>query len=350
MCGGACWLRKNLFSSPANSIVTVVYAAVLLYGAWCLFDWAVVNATWQGANQKDCVEGGACWTYVRLHFGLLIYGRFPIDERWRVNAAAILLALFLTPVLMERTRHRALAVLGLFGVFPLIAMALLMGGLPGLPRVTTDQWGGLMLNLILAFSGISLALLAGIFLALGRRSQLPVLRYSAVAFIEFWRGVPLLTVLFTALILLPLFLPDGTRLNIFARALVALAIFYAAYMAEVIRAGLQALPRGQFEAAQALGLGYWRTMGLVILPQAFRLVIPGIVNTMIQLFKDTSLVATIGLLDLLGMVRRSLSNADWLGLSTEAYLFAAVIFFICCSSMSRYSQHLERRLARDRGH
>ena len=228
--------------------------------------------------------------------------------------------------------------------FPVIAWLLLLGGHFGLPAVPTREWGGLMLTLTVAIVGIVGSLPLGVILALGRRSQMPLVRSLSVVFIEFWRGVPLITVLFMASVMLPLFVPSEVEFDKLLRALIGIMFFWSAYMAEVVRGGLQAIPRGQEEAAKALGLGYWRRMGLIILPQALKLVIPGIVNTFIALFKDTSLVLIIGLFDLLAIIRAGLTDTNWLGFATEGYVFAALMFWIFCFGMSRYSQYIERRL------
>jgi general L-amino acid transport system permease protein len=225
---------------------------------------------------------------------------------------------------------------------------LFYGGLFGLSVVETHQWGGLMLTLVLALVGMVLSLPLGILLALGRRSQMPVVRAACVTYIELWRGVPLITVLFMASVMLPLFLPEGATLDKLLRAMIGIVLFQASYMAEVVRGGLQAIPKGQYEAAEALGLGYWQGIGLIILPQALKLVIPGIVNTFIALFKDTTLVLIIGLFDLLGIVQQAFADPNWLGYSVEGYLFAGLIYWAFCFSISRYSQALEREL--HRGH
>jgi general L-amino acid transport system permease protein len=236
----------------------------------------------------------------------------------------------------------------LLAVFPVIAFVLLVGGIFGLPRVGTELWGGLLVTLVVASVGIVASFPLGILLALGRRSDLPVVRWASVGYIEFVRGVPLVTVLFMSSVMLPLFLPPDVTIDKLLRALVGVALFSAAYLAEVVRGGLQAIPRGQYEAADALGLGYWQKMGLIVLPQALRLVIPGLVNSMISLFKDTSLVLIIGLFDLLGIVEQSVqADAKWASPQTAAtgYFFAGAIFWLFCFSMSRYSAHLEDRLA-----
>jgi general L-amino acid transport system permease protein len=233
-------------------------------------------------------------------------------------------------------------------IYPLLAYWLLHGGALGLSVVPTTRWGGLMLTLVIAAVGIAGALPLGIMLALGRRSEMPAIRVICVTFIEFWRGVPLITVLFMSSVMLPLFLPEGMSFDKLMRALIGVIMFQSAYIAEVVRGGLQAIPKGQYEAAAAMGLGYWRSMGLVILPQALKMVIPGIVNTFIALFKDTSLVIIIGLFDLLNSIKQATTDPAWLGMSTEGYVFAALVYWIFCFGMSRYSMHLERKL--DTGH
>ena len=233
-------------------------------------------------------------------------------------------------------------------IYPVIAFYLLHGGAFGLSTVATSQWGGLMLTLVIATVGIAGALPLGILLALGRRSNMPAVRVVCVTFIEFWRGVPLITVLFMSSVMLPLFMPEGMNFDKLLRALIGVILFQSAYIAEVVRGGMQAIPKGQYEAAAAMGLGYWRAMGLVILPQALKMVIPGIVNTFIALFKDTSLVIIIGLFDLLNSVKQATADPSWLGMATEGYVFAALVFWIFCFGMSRYSMHLERKL--DTGH
>jgi general L-amino acid transport system permease protein len=218
----------------------------------------------------------------------------------------------------------------------------------GLPRVDTNNWGGLMVNVTLAFVAVAGSLPLGIALALGRRSHMPIVRALSIGFIELWRGVPLLTVLFMGMVMLPLFLPGGMTVDSLVRAMIVLTLFTSAYMAEVVRGGLQGVPRGQEEAAYAAGMGYWQVQGLIVLPQALRLVIPAIVNTVIDLFKDTTLVSIVGVFDLLMVVNQSLKDQAWLGLAKEGYAFAAFVFFTCCFAMSVYSRRLERQLARGR--
>ena len=228
--------------------------------------------------------------------------------------------------------------------FPIVSGVLFVGGIFGLEPVPTDKWGGLSLTLVIAFVGIVAALPIGILLALGRRSEMPVIRMVCVVFIEIWRGVPLISVLFMASVMLPLFLPDGVNFNKLLRALIGITMFQSAYMAEVIRGGLAGIPKGQIEAANAAGLTYWQTMYLITMPQVLKISIPGIVNTFIGLFKDTTLVVVIGMFDTLGMGRAALADATWIGLTREVYIFIAIFFFICCQSMSLYSNYLERKL------
>jgi general L-amino acid transport system permease protein len=355
------WLRANLFSSITDSILTIVGVSVLILAIPPLVDWLFLSAQWVGTDRSFCattVQGGmqpegwsgACWAFVGDKFQQFIYGRYPVAERWRVNLVALMFIALLTPLLIPSVPRKGLNALLLFIVFPIIAFILLLGGWFGLTHVETPLWGGLMVTLILSFVGISVSLPCGILLALGRRSRLPVIKAVCVAFIELVRGVPLVTVLFMASVMLPLFLPPGTYFDKLLRAIVGVAIFASAYMAEVIRGGLQAIPKGQFEGADALGLNYSQKMRLVILPQAVKLVIPGIVSEFIGLFKDTTLVYIIGMFDLLGSVQQNFSDASWASAQTPmtGLVFAGFIYFVFCAGMSRYSMFMERRL--DTGH
>jgi general L-amino acid transport system permease protein len=338
------WLRRNLFSSPLNSALTLVALYLLYIAVPPLIQWAFLNADWVGATRDDCAGEGACWVFVRVRFDQFMYGFYPEAERWRVNAAFLLLIVAAIPLFVRAFPKKLWIGAFLLLVYPVIAFYLFTGGAFGLPEVETSLWGGLMLTLIIAGVGMTAALPLGILLALGRRSQMPIVRAICVTFIEFWRGVPLITVLFMSSVMLPLFLPEGVNFDKLLRALIGVTLFQSAYMAEVVRGGLQAIPKGQYEAAMALGLGYWKMMSLVILPQALKLVIPGIVNTFIALFKDTTLVIIIGLFDLLGIVQSAINDPSWLGFATEGYVFAAVMFWMFCFGMSRYSQSLEERL------
>jgi len=338
------WIRANLFSSWVNTLLTLLG----LYLIWLivppLIDWAIISADWTGESRADCTREGACWVFIQTRLSQFMYGFYPTELRWRVDAAALLAILGAAPLFFRQMPHKVRYGVAYLLLYPILAYWLLHGGFFGLEVVSTSRWGGLMLTIVIAAVGIAGALPLGILLALGRRSQMPAIRVLCVTFIEFWRGVPLITVLFMSSVMLPLFLPENMNLDKLMRAMVMVIFFEAAYIAEVVRGGLQAIPKGQYEAAAAMGLGYWRSMILVILPQALKMVIPGIVNTFIALFKDTSLVIIIGLFDLLNSIKRATSDPAWLGMSTEGYVFAALVYWIFCFGMSRYSMHLERKL------
>ncbi|MBL6959159.1 MAG: amino acid ABC transporter permease [Rhodospirillales bacterium] len=338
------WMRHNLFSSPLNFALTLVGAYLIFTFFIPAFDWAIWSANFTGKDQSACTGGGACWVFIADRLNFFVYGFFPDAEYWRVNIVFILLAALLIPQFIEAFPYKMWLGWALLVGLPIVSYFLLIGGSFGIVHVETEKWGGIMLTLVLSFVGIVAALPIGIVLALGRRSNMPVIRGICIGFIELWRGVPLISVLFMASVMLPLFLPEGLNFNKLLRALIGIVMFQSAYMAEVIRGGLQAIPKGQYEAADALGLGYWKSMGLIILPQALKLVIPGIVNTFIALFKDTTLVLIIGLLDILASVQASIIDPAWSDVATEGYVFAAFVFWIFCFGMSRYSQALERKL------
>jgi len=342
------WLRRNLFSSVSNTLLTVLVVWLLIEIVPPVFRWTISEASLWGDSKAACTGDGACWTFVRLRLHTFLWGHYPDAELWRVGLAALLLVAFSVPVMRDHVRRRGLYLVLLLTVFPLLAGILLVGGLPGLPYVDTSDWGGLMLDVIISFVTVAGALPLGVLLALGRRSELVVCKYLSIAFIELWRGVPLLTVLFMSAVMVPLFLPHGVSIDRLIRAMVAFTLFNAAYMAETVRGGLQGVPQGQEEAAASLGLGWWQMQLFVTLPQALRIVVPGIVNNIVDLFKDTSLVTIIGLVDLLGAVEQSLKDPAWLGLAKEGYLFTAALFFVCCFAMSSYGRRFERRLNRHR--
>lgn len=337
------WMRRNLFGSPFDAVLTLL----ILWALWAalrpLIDWAVIDAHWTGHGRDACSGGGACWLFVKVRFGQFMYGFYPEAERWRVDLGMALVVLSGIPLFASRVRRRGTIACIVVPAAFVAAGVLFAGGVFGLMPVETGRWGGLMLTVVVAFTGIAASFPLGVLLALARRSTMPVIRTLAIIFIEFWRGVPLVTVLFMASVMLPLFLPAGVDINKLLRALIGIALFSAAYMAEVVRGGLQAMPRGQYEAASALGLGYWRTMGLVILPQALRHVIPGIVGSFIALFKDTTLVLIIGLFDFLGIVQAALTDPEWLGLAVEGYVFCAAVYWVFCFGMSRLSLRIESR-------
>jgi general L-amino acid transport system permease protein len=350
------WARTNLFATPVDSVMTLLAAALLVWFVPPLFSWLFVTAQWTGTDRTFCTTveqggiqpdgwSGACWAFVGAKWKQFLFGRYPASEYWRLWVIGVLFLALFVPLLLPKTGHKALNAVLFFGVFPIIAYFLLAGGF-GLREVETPLWGGLMITLIISFVGIAVSLPLGIILALGRRSKMPIIKMFAVGFIELIRGVPLVTVLFMASVMLPLFLPPGVTFDKLLRALIGVALFASAYMAEIVRGGLQAIPKGQYEGADSLGLGYWQKMGLIVLPQALKMVIPNIVSSFISLLKDTSLVYIIGMFDLLGIVRQNFSDANWASAQTPktGLIFAAFVFWIICFSMSRYSQSVERRL------
>ena len=343
------WLRARLFSSWSSTFATLA----ILYLAWKIvppfIEWALLRAVWSSQNATLCRASGhgACWAFVADKYRFILFGTFPADEHWRPAATiAILIGLYALSAFgaVRRMRLAALWLVGLSAIG-----VLLWGGLFGLSYVENERWGGLTLTLLLATFGIGFAFPLSIFLALGRRSEMPLFRWLSIAYIELIRGVPLISVLFMASVMLPLFLPVGVSIDKLLRAQLAMILFAAAYLAEVVRGGLQAIPRHQEEAAQALGLNYWQRTRHVILPQALRIAIPPLVNTFIGFFKDTTLVVIIGLFDFLTTIKVSLSEPAWTGFGVEAYLFAALGYFLFCYPMSRYSQTLERETAPGRG-
>lgn len=346
--GVVAWMRKNLFSSISDTVLTLLAALFLLWVIPPLFGFLIGRAVPPGGTVEQCrVENvGACWAYVASEIEFFIYGFYPMAEYWRPNLVFALFALLIVPLLWPRVPYKLANALLFFVPFPIVSVILLAGGVLGLPEVPTEQWGGLLVTLIISVVGICLSLPLGILLALGRQSKLPIIKTLCIAFIELIRAVPLITVLFMASIMLPLFMPQGTTVDKLLRALVGVTLFSSAYMAEVVRGGMQAIGRGQYEAAQALGLGYWRRMGFIVLPQALKHVIPGIVGNFISLFKDTSLVYIVGMKDLLEAVKTKNDALEWAS-PTQAvtgYIFAAAVFWVFCFSISRYSRYWETRL------
>jgi general L-amino acid transport system permease protein len=340
------WLRANLFSSISNTILTVVAVALLAITVPPVIRWALVDAVWSAPNSRACRGAGACWAFIAEKWRFILFGTYPYEQHWRPFCAVLI---FLAMILASCDRRLWGRRLMLVWVVGLVVVGLLMwGGIFGLSYVGNELWGGLPLTLILAIVGMAFAFPLAILLALGRRSPLPAVRTICIAYIELIRGVPLITVLFMASVMLPLFLPAGMTIDKLLRAQLAIILFAAAYLAEVVRGGLQAIPKGQTEAADALGLGYWRRTRLIVLPQALTLVIPPLVNTFIGTFKDTTLVIIIGLMDLLGTLNAALNDANWRGTSAGAYVFAAAIYFCFCFFMSRYSRMLEREFNKGR--
>ena len=348
--GALAWARENLFSSFASSLLTIGLVALAFWYIPPLIAWATVNAVWSAPDGALCRahQDGACWAFIFQKLGYLGYGSYPVAERWRVNLTGAIGAVLIAWLLWPGAPRHALGAWLFFVAFPIAAFLLLHGSAAlGLPIVDTLLWGGVFVTLLTALVGIVFALPLGILLALGRRSQLPIVRLASVIYIEFLRGVPFITVLFMANNMLPLFLPAGWEPDRFLRPLVGIALFSAAYLAEEVRGGLQSLPSGQYEAARSLGLNYSRMMRLVVLPQALVLVIPGLVNNFIGLFKDTTLVSIVGVTDFLAAMDNAFKDALWSGptILPTGYAFAALFYFVFCYAMSRYSAGMERRLA-----
>ena len=352
--GPLAWLRQNLFSTPFDAVLTVAAVLVLAWLVPPVIRFLLVDAVWVGTDREACLAGadgrevGACWPFIRERIFYFIYGSYPLAERWRVDLFFALFAFGAGWLLWLDAPRRTLGAAYFFVLLPVVSFILLSGWPAiGLARVDTALWGGLLVTVVVAAVGIVLSLPLGIVLALGRRSTMPIVKFFSVAFIEFVRGVPLITVLFMASVMLPLFVPPAWSPDKLLRALVGVTVFSAAYMAEVVRAGLAAIPRGQFEAAQALGLGYSRMMRLIVLPQALCITIPNIVNSTVALFKDTTLVFFVGIFDFLRTIEVARVDPKWAAPVTSAtgYAFAALFYFACCWSMSLYARRLERRLS-----
>ncbi|HEV7440554.1 MAG TPA: amino acid ABC transporter permease [Methylobacterium sp.] len=352
--GPVAWARRNLFSSLGNGLTSLAILALLAWLVPAALRFLVLDAVWAGDSGAACrpeVVGrpvGACWAFIGEKFGYLAYGSYPVAERWRANLFFALTALALAWMLWPGAPRRGLGAAFAFLVLPLAAYGLL-AGMPalGLAAVPTGRWGGFLVTVVVSLVGIVAALPLGILLALGRRSELPVLRLLCTGFIEFWRGVPLITVLFMANVMLPLFLPGDLTVDRLVRPLVGIALFASAYMAEVVRGGLQAVPRGQEEAAAALGLTRPQVLAFVVLPQALKVVVPGIVNTLIGLFKDTTLVSIVGISDFIRALEAARADPRWStpSVPVTAYAFAALVYFAVCFAMARYAGFIERRLA-----
>jgi len=349
------WVRANLLSSPSNIALTIVSILLVIWIVPPFIEFMFTHAVWTGTDREACLptaerpEVGACWPFVKDRFAYFIYGSYPIPERWRVDVFFAMLAVGIFWLLWLEAPRRDLGALYFFVVVPIVSYILLNGAeWMGLRRVDTSLWGGVLVTIVVSWVGIVFSLPIGILLALGRRSTMPAVKLFSVIFIEFVRGVPLITVLFMASVMLPLFVPDAYSPDKLLRALIGIAMFASAYMAEVVRAGLQAIPKGQYEGAMAVGLGYWQMMYLIVLPQALKITIPNIVNTYIGLFKDTTLVVIVGIFDFLRTVEVSRIDPKWAAPTTSAtgYAFAALFYFICCYGMSRYAKSVEARLAK----
>jgi len=359
--GAILWLRTNLFSSWINTVLTATSLYFLYLMIPPLLDWMFFNASFSFgtinffgfdikfseamATNTNCGREGACWPYIYEKLYMYTYGFYPRTETWRPNIVFGLTAsLFVIIPLVKNYKYKNRVILSMIVFYPIVSYVLISGGFGLLPIVETHQWGGLLLTLVIASVGIIVSFPIGVLLALGRQSKLRVIKLFSTLFIEFVRAVPLITILFMASFVLPLFLePGNNSIDKLLRALVGIALFQAAYFAEVVRGGLQAIPRGQYEAADAIGLSYFQKNALIVLPQALKISIPNIVGSSISLFKDTTLVLIIGLLDMLAMVGLTTADPYWLGRETEGYVFVTIVMWVMLYSMSRYSRKLELR-------
>jgi general L-amino acid transport system permease protein len=340
------WVRTNLFSSLLNSVLTILTLLLLWKAVPPLFRWAILDSSWVTSSQACREAAGACWSIVTSNLRFILFGFYPQELQWRPLVAMLILFGLL---FYSRDRNHWKKPLGYAWIIGLFTMGLLMkGGILGLVPVESTQWCGLPLTLLLAVFGLTAAYPLGVILALGRRSKMPAVKTMSILYIELIRGVPLISLLFMSSIIFPLFLPEGVTFNKILRAQVAIILFTAAYIAEVVRGGLQGISRGQYEAAESLGLNYYLTMRLVILPQALKIVIPPSVSILISAFKDTSLVVIIALFDILRTTQTVLSNPEWMGFSREAYIFIGILYFLGCFSMSNYSRKLEKELSAGR--
>jgi general L-amino acid transport system permease protein len=342
--GAVAWLKANLFSSVSNSLMTLLMAGIALLALSSAFGWSVVHAVF-GANLEACNNArglGACWGVVAEKGRLIVMGRYPQEEHWRAVIATVLMLTVVATSCMPRFWNRSLLVM--WPVMLIVYFTLMKGGVLGLTAVPTDQWGGLPLTVMLTVISMTLAFPLSILVALGRRSSMPAIKTLCTLYVELIRGVPLITVLFMASFMLPLFMPAGMSIDVLIRVIVGITLFSAAYMAEVVRGGLQALPKGQTEAAATLGLTFWQTQRKIVLPQALTTVVPSLMNTFIGMFKDTSLVTIVSLYELTGALALALnSDADWRPFKLEAYFFITLIYFTFCFAMSRYSLWVEAR-------
>jgi general L-amino acid transport system permease protein len=341
MTAPARWIRENLFGNWASAAFTVIFLFLLWKTLPPLVDWAFLDAVWRPDSKACRASEGACWGFIAEKHRFILFGTYPYDLHWRPAIATVLLIGLWIFSAFRRFWRWWLTLVWLAGLT--IIGVLMWGGVLGLPYVENERWGGLILTLLLTTFGLAIAFPLSILLALGRRSDMPIIRGLCVGYIELIRGVPLISLLFMASVMLPLFLPSGVTIDKLLRAQIAMIMFIAAYLAEVVRGGLQAIPKGQYDAAHALALPFWHRTFLIILPQALRISVPPLVNTFIAFFKDTSLVLIIGLFDLLSTIKISLNEPAWTGFGVEAYLFASLVYFVFCAAMSRYSKSFEAR-------
>lgn len=338
-------IKNNLFTGYLNSIISVLILSALSVISYYVFLYLFVNATWSGNALVCRSSAGFCWPFIFEKFRYILVGLYPDQQLWRPIIAFLLF--MISSFYIAKPKHWNKKSASYFALSLIICFILIRGGVFGLKLINSDQWGGLLLTLIVSVCGVIVAYPLGVLLALARKSSLPLLKYSSIFFIEFIRGVPLISLLFMSAVLLPLFLPSGVEIGKLLRAQIAMIMFFSAYMAEIVRGGLQSIDNGQYEGADSLGLNYYQKMLKVILPQALKVVIPPTVNTIIGFFKDTSLLVIIALFDLMYTAKASVTDPSWLGFNVEAYLFIAVIYFVFCSMMSSYAKFLERHLQKE---
>jgi general L-amino acid transport system permease protein len=343
--GPVAWLRDNLFSSPFNAITTLLFCAFIISIVPGLFDWFIWSADWAGTTQEACTSEGACWVFTSAWSQQLFYGSYTDGQLWRVNVCIISLFAIIYASTVVRAEIRNKVIIPVFLILPFLWVILLNGSLIGLTHVSTDYWGGFALNILMAAASIIIAFPLSFLWALGRRSEMPFARSVCVVLIEFFRGVPVLALFFMGSVMLPFFFPEGWTVDKLVRVWIVLILFMSGYMAEVFRGGFQAIPQGQYEAADSIGLRYWQKNLLIILPQNIKVSMPNILATFIMLFKNTTFLLIIGIFEILSTTQTALQNSNWLGgFSTEGYVFVALLFWICCFSMSMISNSIERKL------
>ncbi|CAA6810152.1 MAG: General amino acid ABC transporter, permease protein [uncultured Thiotrichaceae bacterium] len=346
--GPVAWLKNNLFSSWLNGLATIVVVAILAKLLPGLLDWLFFSANWTGTSQDACTKEGACWVFINSWSKQFFYGSYPDGQLWRINLVLAMLVGIITLSIFISKEYRNKIVVPLFLLLPFIGLIILDGSLIGLQVVSTDLWGGFTLNVLLAAASIIVAFPLGALWALGRRSEMPLARSISIILIEFFRGVPVLALFFMGSVMLPLFFPEGTTVDKLVRVWIVLVLFMSGYMAEVFRGGFQAIPKGQYEAADAIGLGYWQKNALIIFPQVIKVSMPNILATFVMLFKNTTFLLIIGIFEMLSTAQTALTNSNWLGgHSTEAYLFVGLVFWVCCYSMSLIATSIERKLNTD---
>jgi len=346
--GPAVWLKNNLFSTPLDTVATLLLGYILLTILPGVIDWLFLSANWTGDSQDACVNDGACWVFVSAWSQQFFYGSYPTDELWRVNLSIAMLVVIIAASYQFEKGVREKIIIPLFLLLPVISIAILDGSYLGLERVSTDLWGGFSLNVLLAAASIIVAFPLGFIWALGRRSHMPFARSISIILIEFFRGVPVLALFFMGSVMLPLFFPEGTSVDKLVRVWIVLILFMAGYMAEVFRGGFNAIPQGQYEAADSLGLSYWQKTVLIILPQVIKVSMPNILATFVMLFKNTTFLLIIGNFEMLSTTQTALSNSRWLGgHAEEGYIFVAVVFWTVCFSMSMIATNIERKLNTD---